>query len=81
MYDPALFNGLVYSPPPPPPPTHTLTHPPAQVAENMLKSSVLGQDVHGISAVKPDEYANRFTSVLSGWFEIETDKECLDPQD
>jgi hypothetical protein len=51
------------------------------VAESMLKSSVLGQDVHGISAVKPDEYANRFTSVLSGWFEIETDKECLDPQD
>jgi hypothetical protein len=43
----------------------------AKVMENTLKSSFMGQDKHGISAVNPEEYAKRFRSVLSGRFEAE----------
>jgi len=39
--------------------------------ENTLKSSLLGQDKHGISAVNPEEYAKRFQSVLGGRFEAQ----------
>ena len=39
-----------------------------KVAENFAKSKVLRQDKHAISAVKPDEYAERFVTMLSGRF-------------
>ena len=39
-----------------------------KVAENFAKSKVLRQDKHAISAVKPDEYALRFVTMLSGRF-------------
>eukprot|EP00041_Stephanoeca_diplocostata_P023537 m.579981 g.579981 ORF g.579981 m.579981 type:complete len:55 (+) comp22319_c0_seq9:2611-2775(+) len=36
-----------------------------QQMEQRLKTRVLGKDLHGISAVNPDEYAQRFQEMLT----------------